>query len=307
MNQISVIVPTLNRSEEISLFIDTLCKQTMLPDELVVVDAGPISDLEQRIRIQLDGSGISFVYARGKAGTSLQRNVAIEKASGDILFFFDDDILLEPTYIEETMHCFSLPYDPPVGGVLGTFTSPYRLPWTKKLYFRFFRIAHTVDGNEAKMMSSSDIRWLIKPSKVVPVPVCSGGRVAFRKECFDRELWDDFLPGYTMGEDVEISCRIGKHWTFVQTPKALLFHDKSENTRNSRSERIARRVFSRFYIFQKNIPKTPRNIIGFAWWNIGISVLYSTTGTNKRDDIQGLKRGYKLCWNFIRGKEKHSS
>ena len=299
MQRISVIVPTLNRSDEISLFVDTLLQQTVLPDELVVVDAGEGSTLENKLSTQLSGSSISLVYARGKAGTSLQRNVAISKASGDILFFFDDDILLEPNYIEETMHCFSLPYSPPVGGVLGTFTSPYRLPLAKKIYFRFFRIAHTVDGNQAKMMSSSDIRWLIKPSKVVPVPVCSGGRVAFRKECFEEEQWDDFLPGYTMGEDVEISCRIGKKWTFVQTPKALLFHDKSENTRNSRSDRIARRVFSRFYIFQKNIPKTPRNILGFAWWNIGISLLYSTTGSNKRDDIKGLQRGYSLCWKHI--------
>lgn len=304
MQSISVIVPTLNRNNEISLFVGTLLKQTILPNELVVVDASETSTLEEKLFHMLKDSTISLVYTRGKPGTSLQRNVAISKASGDILFFFDDDILLEPNYIEETLPCFSLPYDPPVGGVLGTFTSPYRLPWTKKLYFRFFRIAHTVDGNEAKMMSSSDIRWLIKPSKVVPVPVCSGGRVAFRKECFIQEDWDDFLPGYTMGEDVEISCRIGKSWTFVQTPSALLFHDKSENTRNSRADRIARRVFSRFYIFQKNIPKTPRHLIGFAWWNIGISLLYSTTGTNKRDDIKGLKHGYSLCWNYIKNKRK---
>lgn len=303
MTTISVIVPTLNRGTEIQLFVDTLLAQTQMPHEFIVVDAGAPSSLETELAKRFVDTHISFVYLRSIPGTSIQRNVAIEKAKGDILFFFDDDILLEPNYIEETMPCFDLPHSPPVGGVLGTFTSPYRLPWKKKLFFRFFRIGHTVDGDTAKMMSSSDIQWLIRPSRTVPVPVCSGGRVAFRKECFLQEHWDDFLPGYTMGEDVEISCRIGKHWTFVQNPNALLFHDKSENSRNHRADRIARKVFSRFYIFHKNIPKTPRHILGFAWWNTGICLLYSMTGTNKKDDISGLLHGYKLCWNHLRGKK----
>ena len=300
MTTISVIVPTLNRGNEIQLFVDSLLSQTHIPDEFIVVDAGDPSDLEQKLANRFENSKISFVYLRSIPGTSIQRNVAIAKAKGDILFFFDDDILLEPNYIEETLPCFELSYTPPVGGVLGTFTSPYNLPWKKKLFLQIFRISHTVEGDTARMMSSSDIQWLVRPSKTVPIPVCSGGRVAFRRQCFEEEKWDDFLPGYTMGEDVEISCRIGKNWTLVQNPNALLFHDKSENTRNHRSDRIARRVFSRFYIFHKNIPKTPRNLLGFTWWNVGICLLYSLTGTEKKEDIRGLYHGYKLCWEHLR-------
>jgi len=175
MPSISVIVPTLNRSDEIRDFIATLKSQTKLPDELIVVDAGEPSELEQELQALLHESNIDLVYARSIAGTSLQRNVAIAKAKGDILFFFDDDILLEPDYIEKTIPCFDIACDRPVGGVLGTFTSPYRNSWQKNLYLRLFRISHTTDGNSAKIMSSGAIRWLIKPDKPVPVPVCSGG------------------------------------------------------------------------------------------------------------------------------------
>ena len=55
----------------------------------------------------------------------------------------------------------------------------------------------------------------------------------------EKEKWDDFLPGYTMGEDVEISYRISKNWTLVQSPEALLYHKKSEDSRDARPERIA--------------------------------------------------------------------
>jgi len=303
MPSISVIVPTLNRSDEIRDFVDTLKAQTHTPDELVVVDAGAPSQLEEELRLQLQDSSIALVYARSIAGTSLQRNVAISQAKGDIFFFFDDDILLEPDYIEKTLPCFDIACSPPVGGVLGTFTSPYQNSWQKNLFFRLFRISYTTAGDHAKIMSSGAIRWLIKPSQPVQVPVCSGGRVAFRKECFMNELWDDFLPGYTMGEDVEISRRIGKKWSFIQTPDALLFHEKSPNSRNARADRIARRIFSHYYIVQKNHPRTIRNMLGFAWWNIGIVFLYTSTGIkDDHEDIKGIKRGYSLCWKHLKKK-----
>ncbi|MEC7985265.1 MAG: glycosyltransferase [Myxococcota bacterium] len=300
---ISVIVPTLNRSKDLSVFVESLKAQTIHPTELVIVDAGAESDLEQELRMQLQDTDIQLQYVRSIPGTSLQRNVAMEIAVGDIFFFFDDDIILEPTYIEETLPCFDLPHNPPVGAVLGTFTSPYTLGRVQQIYSKIFRISHTVKGDRAKMMGSSDIQWLIRPSKVVPVPVCSGGRVAYRRECFEKEKWDDFLPGYTMGEDVEISYRISKNWTLVQTPDALLFHKKSDESRDARPERIARRIFSRFYIFNKNLPKTPRNIGAFLWWNIGVVSLYGLSSLREetpKATLKGIKRGYHLCLQQVR-------
>ena len=75
---ISVIVPTLNRLDDLLVFIESLCKQTIKPQELVVVDAGTIDDLQSQLQDALNGSGIDLQYARSEAGTSLQRNVAIK-------------------------------------------------------------------------------------------------------------------------------------------------------------------------------------------------------------------------------------
>ena len=246
MLKISVIVPTLHRNKEILDFVDTLLKQTHQVDELVVVDAGPQSNLKEVLTKKLHGSGIVLQYGTSEAGTSLQRNVAIDMSFGDILFFFDDDILLEPTYVEETLKCFDLEYSPPVGGVLGTFTSSYTTSKSKEIYSKLFRLTHSIEGNEAKLMATGAVQWLIKPDHVVPVPVCSGGRVAYRRECFDTERWATFLPGYTMSEDVEISFRLSKTWTLLQTPNALLYHDKSDSGRNSQGDRFARLIYSRF-------------------------------------------------------------
>jgi glycosyltransferase involved in cell wall biosynthesis len=304
MTTISVIVPTLNRNKEILHFIRTLKNQTMSVDELIVVDAGEGSDLKEQLIKALEGSNINLQYATSEAGTSLQRNVAIDICKGDILFFFDDDILLEPDYVEQTMKCFELQHSPRVGGVLGTFTSSYKTSKAKEIYSKIFRITHSIEGNKAKLMATGAVQWLIRPNDIVRVPVCSGGRVAYRRECFDDERWATFLPGYTMSEDVEISFRLSKKWTLLQNPDALLYHDKSDGGRNSQGDRFARLIYSRFYFFHNHRKKTPQNLFAFAWWNLGILGLVGahqvrTQTSDPIDLLKGIQKGYRLCWNDI--------
>jgi glycosyltransferase involved in cell wall biosynthesis len=304
MTIISVIVPTLNRNKEILYFVDTLMKQTQPVHELVVVDAGETSNLQTQLTNALEGSSIELTYATSEAGTSLQRNVAIDICKGDILFFFDDDILLEPDYVEQSMKCFDLEFSPKVGGVLGTFTSSYKTSKAKKFYSKLFRLTHSIEGNEAKLMATGAVQWLIKPEEIVRVPVCSGGRVAYRKECFDDERWSTFLPGYTMSEDVEISFRLSKKWTLLQNPEALLYHDKSDDGRNSQGDRFARLIYSRFYFFHNHRSKTPTNLFAFAWWNLGILGLVGAHQVRSKESdpidlLKGIKKGYQLCWSDI--------
>ena len=88
----SVIVPTLNRRDDLLAFTKTLIEQTVLPDEFVIVDAGNIENLDKEILNALKGSGIRLQYARSEAGTSLQRNVAMDLANGEIFFITTYDL-----------------------------------------------------------------------------------------------------------------------------------------------------------------------------------------------------------------------
>ena len=112
--RISVIIPTIGRPDDLRKMFATLIVQTVLPHEFVLVNAGPM-DLKDLCEECLADSGIELKYTTSQPGTSLQRNIALDMARGDFYFLFDDDVLLEPDYIERTMECFSLDYDPPVG------------------------------------------------------------------------------------------------------------------------------------------------------------------------------------------------
>ena len=59
---VSVVVPTLNRHEDIYIFVQSLCQQSHQPDEFIVVDAGVESNLEQRLQDWLKDTDIQLVY-----------------------------------------------------------------------------------------------------------------------------------------------------------------------------------------------------------------------------------------------------
>lgn len=299
--ELSVIVPTLNRAQDLLEFVHTLTRQTVLPGELLVVDAGAESDLDARVREALAGSGIELVYLRSEPSTSRQRNLAIDRAKGEILFFFDDDILLEPDYIERTLECFDRPASPPVGGVQGTFTSPMTLKGPEHAWARIFGLTHIIVDGEARVSRAGGIRWLGKPSEIRRVPVLSGGRTAYRRECFEHERFAEFLPGYAMGEDVELAWRVGQRWTLLQTPHARCYHKRAQGGRVDEGERAGRIIYSQFYFFRQHMPHDPLHLASFLWANAGITALYMGRALlrlppgQRLSLIRGVARGYRRC------------
>lgn len=297
--RLSVIVPTLNRRQDLLEFTETLVQQTIQPDEFIVVDAGSVPDMKEAMLAVLEGSKIELVYRQSQAGTSLQRNVAMDLMTGEIIFMFDDDILLEPNYIEQTLRVFETPSHPPIGCVLGTFTSPARPRGWQQQWFKVFGMTHSVDGEKARLRSGGGVYWLVEPNQNVQVPVASGGRTAYRVESIQAERFDEFLPGYTLAEDVEFSYRVAQNWTIIQSPDCRLFHKRSPHSRVDYGDRVSRLIYSRYYFFQKHLPKDLQHTGAWVWSNIGIIGLYAGVAASRKGErigiLRGIARGYQRC------------
>jgi len=88
---ISVIIPTRNRYDYISLLIGDLLKQDISNFEIIVVDQ---SDDHQDIP--------NCIHIKTKTqGPCISRNIGATKAKGDILVFLDDDARVLPNFIGE--------------------------------------------------------------------------------------------------------------------------------------------------------------------------------------------------------------
>ena len=117
--KISVVIPTKNRASDLWRTLDSLRLQTRRPTEIIVVDQGSSPALESPdFPISL-----TYIYAPYISGAAVARNAAMDRATGDIWLFLDDDVILEPEYVEQLVRAYS----PEITGVSGIFTN-YTLP-----------------------------------------------------------------------------------------------------------------------------------------------------------------------------------
>ncbi|MBR0278046.1 MAG: glycosyltransferase family 2 protein, partial [Clostridia bacterium] len=91
---LSIIIVTINRKDKVVRGIKS-CLNSKLPvkTEFVIVDNGCVDDTETAVKDVLDKSKYNYHYIRFEenTGASFARNAGIKKASGEILFFMDDD------------------------------------------------------------------------------------------------------------------------------------------------------------------------------------------------------------------------
>ncbi len=295
---ITVAIPTLNRPGDMAAFMPTLQQQTLLPDQFIVVDAGDPGTLETDMQTVLGATGMELLYLRSEKGLCTQRNVALDHATGDIIFFFDDDVELEPDYIEKIMECFSIETSPPVGCVQGTLIDPPATidGWKSKVY-RTFGLTHWTTEQDPALYTAGGVRFLTDPESVIAVPVAQGCRMAFRREVFENERFVQFLPGYCQNEDVDMTFRVGKNWTILQTPHAKLLHKESPVSRIQYPAQLGQMIYAHYYFFTRYREKTPSNMAQYAWSHSGLMALALGRAVIKAQPevLRGIKDGYSRC------------
>ncbi len=97
---VSVIIPTYNRPKQIINTLASLAAQTIGPDqfEVIVVDDGSNESYAEVIGRSY-GYSLRFIQQKN-AGEAVARNTGARHARGRLLAFLDDDILVEPGYLQ---------------------------------------------------------------------------------------------------------------------------------------------------------------------------------------------------------------
>jgi glycosyltransferase involved in cell wall biosynthesis len=102
---VSVIMPTLNRPNQLRLAIQSVAEQTYHPIELVVINDGGcfVSDVISDFVRHLD---IKLIENDANYGTSHARNRGMEAAKGKFICFLDDDDLYYPPHIQTLINAW---------------------------------------------------------------------------------------------------------------------------------------------------------------------------------------------------------
>src|SRR6185369_6875526 len=136
---ISAIIPTLGRPEPLSHCLESLVNQTVPISEAVVVHCGDDSETEavtKDPRWTEAGLDVRYFHHQEK-NCAQQRNFAIARAKFDNLLLIDDDVEVDPRWVEELFT--PIWSDPTVGATMGDVTNESLAQPT--LCWRLYRVA----------------------------------------------------------------------------------------------------------------------------------------------------------------------
>ncbi|HYZ24443.1 MAG TPA: glycosyltransferase family A protein [Rhodopila sp.] len=113
---ISAIVPVFNGARHIAEAIQSIFAQTLLADEVIVIDDGS-TDNSAEVLAELAQEFPIRIISQENGGQSAARNTGVEHARGDLLAFLDQDDVWHPDHLAELVKPF---HDP----------TRYNLGWT---------------------------------------------------------------------------------------------------------------------------------------------------------------------------------
>lgn len=288
--KVSVVICTKDRHSELLCFLESLVSQTRQPEELVVVDASEKPGLDALINSKFNLLPFAFIYIKSKPNLPAQRKVGLDKSSGDIICYFDDDVVLEQECIEEVANVFENDKEGTIGGVTGKQLNVTKnaggLRRKLKFVFKYLFFMQYDDG-DGKFRYSGHPKPVYSKGEDMYVEFLSGCFMCYRRNIIESVGIDVGTSYYN--EDVDLSYRVSRNYTCFYAHKARLTHNRSTSWRDKSYERSRESIRAQIYVFRKNIPKKPLNVTAFVLSILGFLIL--TLASADLDGFLGGIRG----------------
>jgi GT2 family glycosyltransferase len=287
----ALAIPTKNRPADLGATIESLLEQTMLPQQLIIVDQSVSDEGQRQVEAAFSRApekirdSVELCYLRDASlcGLTSARNRSLALVRGDILLFLDDDVILEREFIEEVVRAYSrYPDAVGVGGIISNYGPPPRL---LRWWERFFVRGPFHDDRQPIYWRAGSLRR----SEPLRVTRLGGGLMSFRTTAIAGLRFDENLGGSCVGEDVEFCTRLGPHALLLIAPKARLVHKRTSVARSEESF-LHRHARTMWYLYRKNWNVGFKNRVCLLWLNVGYSVVATLGSVHHRsfDPWRGL-------------------
>ena len=284
--QISVVIPTYNRADSLSVVLPSLLHQTFPAEEyeLLLCDAGSTDGTEELVR-ELDDPRVVFTPGPN-TGRSGARNRGVREARGDLILFTDADIIAEPDLLQQHFDFHSrYPGDAVVGCEVQV---------------------DTLDEYELYRQDPQSYARHKVSRKTVPWHYFLTGNASARKADLLRVgVFDEEFTGYGH-EDLELGYRLQKSGCVLRyNPYAVNYHwHPVPYDEQCRKMFLAGKSTVRFYRKHKDI-EIPL-IMGMNPLSLGVHALIREGGwlfrtLEKWSRSSKLAREILLQWHYVSG------
>lgn len=264
----SVIIATYNRVSSLEFLLSSIAEsfgRSRIDHEIIVVNNSRDPSVEMRINevvktFQRDGGERFRLVREPRAGKCTAQNAAISVAQGEILAFFDDDIVVTPDWLSVASDFFKQnTFDAMQGPIL----VPPELQTNQELLIAQYKF---------RTINFVQYRPHMKEIKTL-----TGANMAIHREVFAKiGLFNERLgPGRSgISEDVEFAHRLVESGRRIgYEPKAAVYHevDWSRLTEEFFRHRHEQQGRSRLIYKRQSLitilPNFMRSILAFVWYS----------------------------------------
>jgi GT2 family glycosyltransferase len=292
LSTITAIIPTKNRPYDLSKAIESVLKQSLLPNELIIIDQS--DTIESReialvIAAKYQYIGLQFIHDKKIEGLVKAKDVGVKAANGEVILFLEDDIVLDPNYVASMQECFLK--HPEMFGCCGLITNPPSVSLVKRFLFDVFHRGLFYDPRN-KIYGQKNY----SSNNLVPSNKLSGGCSAWRS-CVFKSLDFDTLNDFHMLEDIDFSIRVSNYYEggLYINLDARLQHHCSPVNRDANFLRQKRKLIEYFTFYKKNSGDL-ECLINFIWLLIGLflDATYQAIVMASVDPIRGFIGGISV-------------
>ncbi len=200
------------------------------------------------------------LYEPQLGGLTAARNHGVSRVKGDVVLFFDDDVVLQSDCVAAIAELFAQRPD-----VVGAQCSIHN-PWDDEPFSLHDASRLVFEHGFFDARPKRD-RWGTTPRLI------DGLASSYRRSLFDHERFDESLPGYGLAEDWDFTKRASRHGKLAVAEKARVEHKHSSANRPDVAAYMRMRRTNILYLYEKlRADRDIRNRIWKAWWILGESL-----------------------------------
>ncbi len=246
------VVATKDRPAELERLLWSLAGQSLLPEQVVIVDGGEPS--VRGIVERPAWAGLRIRYERclpPSATRQRNRGLSLVDPAAIWIGFLDDDAVLAPGAVAR-MEAFLAGAGADLGGAsFNMLNAPQAfaaglkgLPWVERLGIYSGRPGQVLASGFQVLVGrvdrTLDVRWL------------GTGASVWRREVFASYAFDEWFGGYSYLEDLDFSYRVGKRYRLAVVAGADYEHIHAPHGRGSGFTFGRREARNRLYFVRKN-------------------------------------------------------
>jgi glycosyltransferase involved in cell wall biosynthesis len=205
--QVSVIIPTRNRSESLPLAIRSVVGQTFTDFELVIVDDAsdePVHDIVKGFK----DARVRCIRHERRRGGAAARNTGIRNTTGEFVAFLDDDDEWYPEKLARQVSIL-LRSDSEIGAVYAG-------------YDVVNRNTGSIPGQKVPV-HRGDLSSVLLTANLIGTTSC----MLLRRKCFaDVGMFDESLPSF---QDYDLWIRLSRAYQFDYASECLLKYHLHSN------------------------------------------------------------------------------